>query len=708
MNDARPDDLGTAIEAVRHDGRDRDVRCPAHDDRHASLSVGHGDNGRVLLHCHAGCEPEAILQAAGRSWSDLAPPRNDSGNSHQPSKIIATYNYDKQGELLYQKVRKDPKAFLQRRPDGNGGWIYNLKGVPRVLYRESELAAADPRRWVLLAEGEKDADRLAALSFVATTNVEGAGKWRREYSEAVRGRRIAVLPDNDEAGRQHAETVARALTGVASEVRIVELPGLPEKGDVSDYLDAGHDRDELIAAIKAAQPYEPADDESDASPPPEPTDEAPRGAMSIADFRAYLPAHRFIFNPTRELWPAASVDARVPWPIGGNGKAMRPSRWLDKHRPVEQMTWAPGEPMLIDGWLIDTGGWIRSPDCTTFNLYRAPTIEYGNADDVGPWLDHVHRVYPDDAGHVIKWLAQRVQSPGQKINHALVLGGEQGIGKDSLIEPAKHAVGPWNCQEVSPSTLLGRFNGFAKSVILRVSEARDLGEMDRFAFYDHTKTYTAAPPDVIRCDEKNLREHAVPNVCGVIITTNHKTDGIFLPADDRRHYVAWSDAEKDDFTEAYWNKLWRWYRDGGISNVAAYLAGLDLSGFDPKAPPPKTAAFWHIVDASRAPEDAELRDVLELLGHPDALTIDDLIIYAPDNFAEWLRDRRHRRQVPHRLEAAGYEAIRNDATSDGRWKVMGKNLVVYARRDFTIRERIAAATALASNIGSGPRSPRSP
>ena len=152
-----------------------------------------------------------------------------------------------------------------------------------------------------------------------------------------------------------------------------------------------------------------------------------------------------------------------------------------------------------------------------------------------------------------------MQRPQEKINHALVLGGPQGIGKDTLLEPAKRAVGPWNFAEVSPQQLLGRFNGFLKSVILRVSEARDLGEVNRYSFYDHMKAITAAPPDVLRVDEKNLREYNVPNLCGVIITTNHKTDGIFLPADDRRHYVAWSDLTKDDFETDYWTKLWSWY-----------------------------------------------------------------------------------------------------------------------------------------------------
>jgi hypothetical protein len=104
-------------------------------------------------------------------------------------------------------------------------------------------------------------------------------------------------------------------------------------------------------------------------------------------------------------------------------------------------------------------------------------------------------------------------------------------------------------------------------VIVRVSAARDLGDVDGFKFYDHSKALTAAPPDVLRVNEKNLREHYVPNVAGVIITTNHKTDGIFVPADDRHHFVAWSECDREDFPEAYWNALWRWYLSGGLGHV---------------------------------------------------------------------------------------------------------------------------------------------
>ncbi len=331
------------------------------------------------------------------------------------------------------------------------------------------------------------------------------------------------------------------------------------------------------------------------------------GNLRLDDFYAYMLEHKYIFVPSGQVWPAPSVDARLP----SIGK-LKASTWLDQNRAVEQMTWAPGEPTEIKDRLIADGGWIPRQGCRVFNLYRAPIIKpiAGNADR---WLHHVEKLYGDDATHIIRWCAHRVQRPADKINHALVLGGKQGIGKDTLLEPVKHAIGAWNFLETSPQQMLGRFNGFLKSVILRVSEARDLGEFDRFAFYDHMKAFTAAPPDVLRIDEKNRAEYAIPNVAGVIITTNHKADGIYLPADDRRHFVAWSDLDKSDFTAAYWRDLWRWYENGGCQVVAHYLRNLDLSAFNPKAPPPQTNAFFEIVNASRSPEDAELADALDAL-----------------------------------------------------------------------------------------------
>ena len=355
------------------------------------------------------------------------------------------------------------------------------------------------------------------------------------------------------------------------------------------------------------------------------------------------------------------------------------------------MTWAPGEPQIIRDRLISDGGWFTRPGCAVFNLYRPSTIRPRHGDP-SLWTDHIRRVFGDDGlDHILSWLAHRVQRPQEKINHALVLGGLQGIGKDTLLEPVKAAIGPWNFAEVSPQQILGRFNGFLRSVILRINEARDLGEFDRFQFYDHLKAYTAAPPDVLRVDEKHRIEYSILNVCGVIITTNHKTDGIYLPADDRRHYVAWSDRTKESFTPEYWRALYGWFDAGGREIVANYLANVDLSGFDPKAPPPKTAAFAEIVASSRAPEDDEMSDALEALGWPTATTLQQIKGKASADFLLWLSDRKNSRRVSHRLESCGYVAVPNDGQkTDGRWKIGGNNIVVYAKNTLSVRDRILA------------------
>jgi hypothetical protein len=421
--------------------------------------------------------------------------------------------------------------------------------------------------------------------------------------------------------------------------------------------------------------------------------------VSLEDFQAYMPLHAYIFTPSGELWPASSVNSRIPPQpvVNANGRpilkedgkpmTIKANRWLDQNKPVEQMTWARGKGKIIEGRLISEGGWMERPGCRCFNLYRPPAIVRGNPREAGPWIEHLRRIYGENALHITRWLAHRVQKPQEKINHALVFGGAQGIGKDTLLEPMKAAVGPWNFVEVSPKHMLGRFNGFARSVILRISEARDLGEVDRFAFYDHMKVYTAAPPDVLRVDEKNLREYGLFNVCGVIITSNHKSDGIFLPADDRRHFVAWSNSTEKDFADGYWSQLWGWYENGGTNHVAAYLQDFDIADFDPKAPPPKTAAWSDIVDASRAPEDAELADALDRAGNPTVTTLAEVAANSSEGFSEFLRDRKNSRKIPHRFEACGYAPVRNGDAKDGLWKIGGRRQVVYARVELAPKEQ---------------------
>lgn len=432
--------------------------------------------------------------------------------------------------------------------------------------------------------------------------------------------------------------------------------------------------------------------------------------VSLDDFHAYMPQHNYIYMPTREPWPAASVDARLgKIPIldddgtavvdhNGHPRLVQASAWLDKNRPVEQMAWIPGQNQLIEGRLLAEGGWIEKQNARMLNLYRPPRALKGDASKARTWIDHVYRIYDGEADHIISWLASRVQNPGTKINHAIVLGGEQGVGKDTILEPIKLAIGHWNFSEVSPQQIMGRFNGYLKSVILRISEAKDEGDVNRYQFYEHMKTITAAPPDVLRCDEKNLREHSVLNVTGVVITTNYKTNGIYLPPGDRRHFVAWSQCQPVDFTEDYWRSIWNWYlEDDGLQHVAAYLTTLDLSAFNPKAPPPKTNAFWDIVDSNQAPENAELADLFDRMKNPNAITlamIRDATSTTNESLGDWLRDRKNRRIFSHRLHEAGYVAVRNSTSKDGLWTIDGQRQAIYARKDLPLNEQIAAARGL--------------
>jgi AAA domain/Winged helix-turn-helix DNA-binding len=219
-------------------GRNGTWPCPAHDDRNPSLSVSQGDQG-VVLHCHAGCDTTDVVVALGLTMADLFDSPKNGGE------ITAIYDYtDETGALLFQVVRKPGKQFVQRRPDGNGGWIWKLGDTRRVLYRLPHLIAGiEAGATVFVVEGEKDADRLAADGYAATTNPQGAGKWRSSYNATLDGADVVIVADRDEAGRAHARDVAHQLDGVAKSIRVVEAA---DGKDMSDHLAAGREVEDLV------------------------------------------------------------------------------------------------------------------------------------------------------------------------------------------------------------------------------------------------------------------------------------------------------------------------------------------------------------------------------------------------------------------------------------------------------------------------------
>jgi len=304
------------IKAKLHDRIDKSKEdsftcsCPGHEDDKASLSVGKGKDGKIVLKCFAGCTPEQILKPLGLTVRDLFPDNGTHRNGAPPKAkatadpVVATYDYrDSAGKLVFQVQRRQSKKFVQRRPNGKN-WIYNLDGVDRVLYRLPELLASSNDTWVLIPEGEKDVDNLRRRGYVATTNAAGANAaWLDSYSESLRGRKVCILPDNDGPGRQHANAVASHLVGVAADVRLLALPGLPVKGDVTDWLDAGNDPKTLLDLVNNAPIFKATSGPAAATADTKPV--LDKGALWVEALRST--AHTFALNVLEDT---VEIDGR--------------------------------------------------------------------------------------------------------------------------------------------------------------------------------------------------------------------------------------------------------------------------------------------------------------------------------------------------------------------------------------------------------------
>lgn len=238
-----------AIEDAKH-GNSTKVQCPAHDDQQASLHISPGADQPVLLHCHAGCSVEEIIDAEGLTWDVLSKPLEPEPQA-TVSIAPVTYSYtDEQGEELFQAIRfprvGGGKDFRQRHRDDRGNWVWNLNGVRRVLYRLPDiLGAVAAGEVVWLVEGEKDVETAVAHGRHATCNPMGAGKWLPEYTESLRGATVRIVADADTPGRRHARAVAELLREAECDVRTFETD-MPSCKDLTDHLSAGGTFESLI------------------------------------------------------------------------------------------------------------------------------------------------------------------------------------------------------------------------------------------------------------------------------------------------------------------------------------------------------------------------------------------------------------------------------------------------------------------------------
>jgi len=232
-------------------------------DRSLSIKIDASKPDGIVVHSFAGDDPlkckDHVRERAGLDrWE---PARSKVDNIARMSERVrkpvakagsasATYIYKQADETPYLRVVRP--GFYQSHWNGSA-WVNGAPTGPKIPYRLPELLAAE-HDTVLIVEGEKDADALAALGFVVTTNAGGAEKWTDDLNQHFRGREVYILPDNDEPGERHAAKVSESLAPIARDIRIVRLPGLPPKGDVSDWLEAGGTADELAKLMEAGVP----------------------------------------------------------------------------------------------------------------------------------------------------------------------------------------------------------------------------------------------------------------------------------------------------------------------------------------------------------------------------------------------------------------------------------------------------------------------
>ena len=344
------------------------ARCPFHDDQQQSFSI-HPEKG---YKCHAGdcgasggildlstkLSNKAQSTRRGKTPGKTPGVSTKSTGKESPLEIVDTYAYnDENGALLFRVVRglrDGKKTFFQQRPDPDkaGKWITGLGDIRRVLYHLDALTSAPANKTVYFVEGEKDADRLRGLGLLATCNPMGAGKWDDTYTEALKGRTVVILPDNDAAGINHARAVAAAVHPVATRVKFITglLNDLPEKGDVSDWLDQGRTVDDLETVVERSPEWSPDDD---------PFWSDPWKIYTLADAYAERPPITYLVDGLFPL-PSLSIVYGPPAALKSlllmdlAACVVKGAPWLEtpNSRPGNPKETAPGAALWLD---LDNG-----------------------------------------------------------------------------------------------------------------------------------------------------------------------------------------------------------------------------------------------------------------------------------------------------------------------------------------------------------------
>lgn len=390
---------------------------------------------------------------------------------------------------------------------------------------------------------------------------------------------------------------------------------------------------------------------------------------------------------TDEASPSEGDTPRRGRPRAARERIIRPSQDIlraENNQFVESSVWWPGEPQFVKDWMINAEGMLfKARGARLLNVYREPPVVVGDPAAASRWVAHVVRLWPEPLTYnwFFDYCAHMMQRPGEKCNAGIVLGGAPGIGKDAALCPLKMAL-EWNVKDIGPDDVLSDFNSWVQTVLLVINEVRATQtEFHATDFYNKLLPVLAAPPDLLRLNDKSVKARYVKNLLRVVMTTNDPM-AMFIPADDRRLFIMQSSLTPLWHVAAgmpnYFAELFGWIEGGGWQHVAAWLAARDISKFNPKAKPPVTRAkdaitgSWvvNIDDAvGFALERLHDPDMVEKLGEPEVLFLKELIDCQFDRKEEMEQLARASRKLPFRMRKSGYVLITlpEGEGQDGRW-----------------------------------------
>lgn len=501
-------------------------------------------------------------------------------------RIVGVYPYHgSDGELRFEVIRYEPKKFSQRQPDGQGGYIWNLKGVDRVPYRLPELIAANPDATVFIPEGEKHVDALMAHGLVATTNPQGAGKWNAQFNQWLKGRHVVILPDNDDTGRKHAAEVAASLRGKAASIRVLPLPGLNEKGDVINWFAAGHTAFELVDLAQEAQ--EAANDD-------QPEDEPARTSVDgvIAGFNArYMVVNDG--GKTVVFEEAFNPVLRRRYFLRLNFEDFR--RLYLNYRVVvgEDDDCKVIIKNAAEVWLRSTrrrqfiGGVVFDPACRnvpadTLNLWKCFAVKPRQ----GTWhkmqrhlLEIICGGSEEMRDYVLNWSARLIQFPAEQGEVAIVMRGREGCGKGIYARTLRFLLGQHGMAISNPKHLTGTFNAHLRDcVFLFADEAFYAGDK---AHVGVLKAIVTEP--TITIEGKYLNATEVPNFLHIIMASNN--DWVVPAAIESRRWAVLDVLATKCGDLDYFAEIVKELEGGGYEAMLYDLLHRDISQFNPRKVP---------------------------------------------------------------------------------------------------------------------------